>query len=137
MSQPAIILPEAEPLPADVVLSGDLWQRGLLLVDRPFEGGRLTAGLWQSGVFETRTFEFGGTEWFQVMAGTVILDRAGDSTETKAGHVAKVDRGTSLVWKQPDPVLKLFIRWDGDGTVPDLTALWSEMGSMFASMPQT
>lgn len=137
MSDPSIILPEVEPLPAEVVLSGDLWQRGIRLIDRPFAGGRLTSGIWHSGVFETKTFVFGGTEWFQVLAGTVILDLAAGTSETRAGDVTKVDRGTSLVWKQPEPVQKLFIRWDGEGPVPDLTALWSKMGSMISSPSQT
>lgn len=127
MSFPNLRLPEAEPLPADLIHSGDERQFGIRWVDRPLAGGRLTAGIWHSGVFETKFFEFGGFEWIKVLEGTIVFETSGGRKTILAGTASKAVRGTSMRWCQPDPVLKLFLRWDGDGAPPDLDRLWNEV----------
>ncbi|TKT74459.1 cupin domain-containing protein [Aquamicrobium sp. LC103] len=110
-------LPLREELPADLVEDGgELWQRGARLVDRSVPGhGRITAGSWLSGRFETKPFVFGGCEWLFVLSGRIVFIIEGQQYEIRRGMSALIPRGLSCRWVQPEPVLKYFLRWDHDG----------------------
>lgn len=110
-------LPLCEDLPADLVEEGgELWQRGVRLVDRSEPGrGRITAGSWLSGRFATKPFVFGGCEWLHVLSGAIVFEIDGHDHEIAAGMSALVPRGLSCRWVQPEPVLKYFLRWDHEG----------------------
>lgn len=110
-------LPRQEDLPAELVgPEDDVRQFGHRLVDREFGGlGRITAGSWQSGVFSTGLFEFGGCEWLFVLDGLLQLEVDGNSHEIMPGMAAVVPKGLQCRWVQPSPVLKLFLRWDHEG----------------------
>lgn len=117
-------LPEAEPLPADLIERGALWQRGLRIVDRFAEGGQLTGGLWASGAFQTVPFAFGGQEWMHIISGSVRIETEYTERRVGPGEQIVVRRGLHCRWIQSEPVLKLFLRWDGDGPVPTMERLW-------------
>ncbi len=110
-------LPLREGLPADLVEEGgELWQRGMRLVDRSVSvGGRITAGSWLSGRFATKPFVFGGCEWLHVLSGAIVFEIDGYVHKIAAGMSALVPRGLSCRWVQPEPVLKYFLRWDHEG----------------------
>lgn len=110
-------LPLRENLPADLIVEGgELWQRGIRLIDRSIPGrGRITAGSWLSGRFATKPFVFSGCEWLHVLSGAIVFEIDGHDHEIAAGMSALVPRGLSCRWVQPEPVLKYFLRWDHEG----------------------
>lgn len=118
-------LSETEPLPTALLEpDSEAWQRGLRLVDRSDgAGGRVTAGSWQSGVFRTRPFTFGGHEWVWVIEGCIEI--AGDHGRwlIRRGEAGVIPAGLCCTWTQLGPVTKVFLRWDG--TPPDSPAACS------------
>lgn len=110
-------LPLRENLPADLIVEGgELWQRGIRLIDRSIPGGgRITAGSWLSGRFATKPFVFSGCEWLHVLSGAIVFEIDGHDHKISAGMSALVPRGLSCRWMQPKPVLKYFLRWDYKG----------------------
>ena len=105
---------ELEPmpdLPASVIATGEIWQRGRYWIHRP--EARLTAGIWESGVFRTRPFRFGGDEFFTILEGEIRFEMEGrDPIVVGAGQSALVPLGADIVWEQRVPVRKLFMRAD-------------------------
>jgi uncharacterized cupin superfamily protein len=116
---PLADLPEAEPLPTALLEpDSEAWQRGLRLVDRSDgAGGRVTAGSWQSGVFRTRPFTFGGHEWMWVIEGCIEVAADHGRWLIRQGEAGLIPAGLCCTWTQLGPVTKVFLRWDG--TLPD------------------
>lgn len=110
-------LPLQEELPSELLDEGDeVWQRGCRLVDRTILGrGRITAGSWLSGRFATKPFVFGGCEWLFVLSGRIVFEIEGQQHEIGRGVSTLIPRGLSCRWRQPEPVLKYFLRWDYEG----------------------
>lgn len=125
-------VPAADDLPAEVIASGDIWQRGLLWSNHAVPG--LTAGLWESGVFETRPFTFGGDEFFFVAEGEVrLLQHGRPEVVIGPGEAVLVPRGSEIVWQQTSKVRKLFMRFDApDAPVlsasPTVTKIVDDLG---------
>lgn len=129
-------LPEAEPLPADLIEQGALWQRGLRIIDRPAEVGRITGGVWASGVFATHPFDFGGQEWMYIISGCVRLEIEDTKRLVGAGEQFLVPKGLHCRWVQPEPVLKAFLRWDGDGPAPEMERVWKMAMPVWPSLDE-
>jgi uncharacterized cupin superfamily protein len=90
---------------------GERERWGRLYVERPDLG--ITAGIWHSRPFVSKTFIYSGYEFIHFLSGCLEITTKAGAVTLVAGDSVMIPAGLECRFRQVDVVRKVFIRWDG------------------------
>lgn len=100
-----------DPIPRDLITSGDPIQRGHQYFST--ENDKITSGVWDCTAYTQIRGPYEVDEFMLVLEGSISIDDSAGNTQTfRAGDSFILPRGTDCVWKQSEYARKFYIIHD-------------------------